>query len=117
MASILTSLSNTANNVLNTVSTVANTATQSVNSAASAFDMIDTYVTAAKERQLANTAADMDSFYEELAERKALENAERQQAIVDKLLAKPELSKLYTENHNRLKTVIDAVRNRNNPKS
>ncbi len=115
MTSITQSITQTTSNVLGTISTVANTASRTVTTIASSLDMLDTYVSAAKEKQQARTAVDMHNFYEVLHKEAALENAMREEALEKELQKNSNLKKHYDDQFSKLETIIKSVQTKNNP--
>ena len=109
------SISSTFGKLLNTVGTVADAATKIVDNTASTLDMADLYIRTAKEKQEARVAADMDTFYEDLQNEVALENAVKQTELNTVLNSNSELKKIFETKHANLNATIDKIRTKYRP--
>jgi hypothetical protein len=117
MSSVITTTGNTVVSVLNTINVVATQTARTINTVAAGLDMLDTFVGAARTKQIARTELEMDSFLLELHEDSALQTAQRQKTLSSTLRNDPELSKLFTENHQRLNAVMERIQSKIAPQS
>lgn len=111
----MTSITQAFGKVLNTVATVADAATKVVDNTASGLDMLDMFVSTAKQKQAARTAVDLSTFYEDLQNEAALENAIKSEALEKELGNNPSLKKHFDNHHKSLEAVIEAAKNKYNP--
>lgn len=106
----MTSITQAFGKVLNTVGTVADAATKIVDNTASGLDMLDMFVSTAKQKQAARTATDMATFYEDLQNEVALENAMKSEALERELASSPALKKHFDTHHKNLEAVINEAK-------
>lgn len=111
----MTSITQTFTKLLNTVGTVADAATKIVDNTASGLDMLDMFVTTAKQKQAARTATDMATFYEDLQNEVALENSIKSEALERELANNAQLKKHFDQHHANLASVIQAAKDKYNP--
>ncbi len=104
------SISTTFSSILNTVGTTANAVTKVVDNAAAGLDMLDMYVRTAKEKQEARTAVDMSTFYDDLHNEAALENAMKMEALERELSSNANLKKHFTDEHKKLEATIERIK-------
>lgn len=109
--SIMKSASDATSNVFTTVGSVANQLTRTVDTAGQALDMLNSFVSTARTKQIARTAVDLETFYDQLLEDSSMESAKRQEALANELSQNQNLKTLYTENHKKLDSVIQKLRN------
>ncbi|MCF8861615.1 hypothetical protein Ab1vBOLIVR2_gp17 [Agrobacterium phage OLIVR2] len=109
------SITQTFGKVLNTIGTVADAATKTVDNVAAGLDMLDMFVMTAKQKQEARTAADMHTFYDDLQNEVALENALKAEQLEIALNNNAQLKKHFTNQHEKLNSVINKVRTKYNP--
>lgn len=106
----MTSITQAFGKLLNTVGTVADTATKIVDNTASGLDMLDMFVSTAKQKQAARTAVDLSTFYEDLQNEAALENAIKSEALEKELGSNPQLKKHFETHHTNLASVIEQAK-------
>lgn len=111
----MTSISQTFGKLLNTVGTVADAATKIVDNTTAGLDMLDTFVRTAKEKQEARTEVDMSTFYSDLHNEAALENAIKAEALEKELQNNSSLKKHFDLEHKSLESVINKVRTKYRP--
>ena len=111
----MTSITQAFGKVLNTVATVADAATKVVDNTTAGLDMLDVFVSTAKQKQAANTAKEMETFYEDLIKEAALEAAMKQEALDNELNNNPALKKHYEKYHKDFETVLLAVKAKYQP--
>lgn len=105
----MTTITNTLGKLLNTVGTTAEAASKIITSTTSGLDMLDVFVRTAKEKQEARTAVDMESFYFDLHNEAALENAMKAETLEKELQSNPVLKKHFDHAHSNLKSIIEQV--------
>lgn len=108
--SIVGSASNATISIFDMVGNTASQATKLVGTVGVSIDMLDTFVTDARKRQIARSKLSMREFYKELHEDTSLAIANRQREIQSKLQADPALTKLYEENFVELQSIIDELK-------
>lgn len=106
------SISSTFSKLLNTVGTVADATSKIVDNTASGLDMLDMFITTAKQKQEARIAADMSTFYDDLQAETALENAMKQTALDQELNSNSELKKNYNSEFSKLESVLTKVKSK-----
>ena len=106
MTSIARSASDATSSVFNTVATTAQTLTRTVDTAGAGLDMLNSFVLTARKKQIARTAIDMETFYEELHEESAMDMARRQRALTNELNQDEDLKIIFKENYNKLNEII-----------
>jgi hypothetical protein len=111
----MSNITQTFGKLLNTVSTVADAATKIVDTSTSGVDMLDTFVRSQKQKQDARTAVDMSTFYEDLQNEAALENAYKADALEKALASDPTLKKHFENQHKNLNDIINTVRTKYQP--
>lgn len=107
-------ISSTFASLLNTVGTTANAVTKVVDNAAAGLDMLDMYVMTAKQKQEARTAADMETFYDDLQKETALENAIKAEALTRELDSNANLKKHYDIELQKLEATINRIKTKYN---
>jgi len=111
--SIVKSASDATSNVFTTVGTVAQQLTRTVDTAGQALDMLNSFVSTARTKQIARTAVDMESFYDELAETSAMEASRRQRDLLNELNQDLSLKNIFETNHKKYEGVLTSLRNPN----
>ena len=109
--SVITSATDATVSIFDVVATTASQTTKLVTTIGVSVDMLDTFVSDARQRQLARSAIDMHRFYTELAEDTARDISLRQHEIKEELKANPQLAQLYVENFTALETILKNLRN------
>lgn len=114
--SIASSFTRAFSSIFGAVESVAVSGSRIVESATSGVDMIDTFVSKAKEQQRVNTALEMETFYEQAAESAALNNAKRKQETIRMLENDTQLTSLYEKEYKHLEAVVNKLRTKETPK-
>lgn len=104
------SISSTFASLLNTVGTTADALTKVVNNTAAGLDMLDMYVMTAKQKQDARIGADMETFYDDLQNETALENAIKATALEQELASNAPLKKHFDLEHTKLEATISRIK-------
>lgn len=108
--SVLRDTGNTFSSILGAINTVAQRTTQLVNTSAQGVDMLDSFVTKARTKQVANDEFEMENFVarlkKECSEREALFDRE----LDRRLGSDPELQALYNSNMQRLSAVEERIK-------
>ena len=109
MTTIYKSASDTSVALLSTVGTIANTISGTVTTVAKSMDMLDMFIETAHTKQKQRTIVDLSNFTDQLIEDSAIENSERQIAILDKLASNASLKSLYTTNEAKLRALLNPI--------
>lgn len=107
--SVITSASEATVSVFDTIAHTASQTTKLVNTIGVSVDMLDTFVSDARKRQLARSKVSNAEFYKELHEETAKNIAARQRALQQELEIDPQFKELYTEAYTELKSIIEEL--------
>ena len=110
----MTSITQTFTKLLNTIGTVADSASKVVTTTTSSLDMLEAFVSTAKQKQEARIGADMHTFYSDLQKETALENAIKAETLEKELNSNPNLKKHYDIEFNSLESVINRIKTKYN---
>lgn len=111
----MANITGTFGKLLNTVAAIADSTTKLVDVSTSGVDMLDTFVRTAKEKQEARTMVDMHTFYEDLHNESALENAIKADALNKELSSNPTIKIEFDKQFKNLETVINNTKSKYNP--
>ena len=110
MSSVTTTTGQTVIAALNTVNVAANVITGLMSNAVMAYDMLYTYVSTDRTKQLASSKIAMSQFLIDLEEDPAIAIAEKRKRRTDRLKNDAELAALYSHSKNELKGVMEEIR-------
>ena len=106
MTTVTKSVNDSVVSVLNTVTTIANQTSNTITTLTSGLEMLDVFVNTQKTKQLARTKIELSTFHDRLIEDSALEEAERQMEILNKVKQSAEFKSLYEQNHKKLAAIL-----------
>lgn len=112
----MATLFGTASRILDTIGTVADSVSKTVTATTSGIDMLESFVSVAKQKQEARQAADMENFYEILAADSALEIAQINATLEKELQSNPDVKQHYDIAHASLKATLDKIKSKYQPK-
>ena len=107
MSSVTQTSKVTINTVLGTIQSLALATQQSINSATAGLDMIDTYVSAARQKQADRTKIDLGVYRDNLLKEAAIEQSRKDEAITKELKSNPELAQHFDTNYKKLAALFD----------